>query len=349
MAGQAKRSSATWSEVRRSCERDPDEGGLKGERVEEGRAGDPGRAGRNDIDTGRGRVCHDRTGTRVTTICCRAGDPLAPLAGQDGFPDRKNGDGQWHSGGRAVAHHAGGVPITDPTVTSKAPDGRFYRLGINGWEPTIGVDDKGRIFYQARNADLEPHVMRSTNEGHTWEIVSPTIAGAPAQPLSLDPILYLDKDTDRVFTNNIPPDADVSADLVHRRRRRVLDEHRDLRTLRPPEHLHRTRHRGRRSADRLPERRLLLRDQPRHAVGHVDRNDLWPLARRRHDVAPDRRAGVHHADPAARAIRRSRGATARSATGSSVTTGPSISRGCGAGSRSSRSARTRASRGIRSR
>jgi hypothetical protein len=76
---------------------------------------------------------------------------------------------------------------------------------MNGWEPTIGVDSKGRIFYQARNADLEPHVVRSTNEGHTWEIVSPSIAGQPVQPVSLDPILYLDKDTDRVFTNNIPP------------------------------------------------------------------------------------------------------------------------------------------------
>ena len=48
--------------------------------------------------------------------------------------------------------------------------------------------------------------MRSTNEGNTWTKVSPMIAGAPAQPASLDPILYLDKDTGRVFTNNIPPD-----------------------------------------------------------------------------------------------------------------------------------------------
>lgn len=126
--------------------------------------------------------------------------------GQDGFPARKNGDGQRLSDGAAVAHHPGGVPITTPAVTSKAPDGRFYRLGINGWEPTIGVDDKGRVFYQARNADLEPQVMRSTNDGDTWEIVSPMIAGIPVQPLSLDPILYLDKDTGRVFTNNIPPD-----------------------------------------------------------------------------------------------------------------------------------------------
>jgi hypothetical protein len=90
-------------------------------------------------------------------------------------------------------------------VTSQAPDGRFYRLGINGWEPTIGVDDKGRIFYQARHATLEPHVVRSTNEGHTWKIVSPMLAGQPVQPISLDPLLHLDKDTGRVWTNNIPP------------------------------------------------------------------------------------------------------------------------------------------------
>ena len=135
-----------------------------------------------------------------------AGEPLAFMQNPDGFPKRKNGDGQWHSGGRAVAHQAGGVEITDPSVTSQAPDGRFYRLGINGWEPTIGVDDKGRIFYQARHSNLEPHVVRSTNEGHTWKIVSPYIGPAPYQKISVDPILYLDKDTGRVFTNNIPPD-----------------------------------------------------------------------------------------------------------------------------------------------
>lgn len=137
-----------------------------------------------------------------------SGDPMAPLVpNPDGFPERKNGNGQWHSGGRAVAHNAGGIEITDPSVTSKAPDGRFYRIGINGWEPTIGVDKKGRIFYQARHSNLEPHVVRSTNEGNTWEIVSPMLpGGVPYQKASLDPIFYLDKDTGRIFTNNIPPD-----------------------------------------------------------------------------------------------------------------------------------------------
>jgi hypothetical protein len=156
----------------------------------------------------RGHV-HDHGG-----LLQDGGDPLAFArgSGEDGFPARRNGNGQWGSGGRAVAHHAGGVEITSTRVASAAPDSRFYRLGINGWEPTIGVDNKGRLFYQARNANLEPQVMRSTNDGHTWKIVSPTVAGQPAQPMSLDPILYLDKDTGRVFTNNIP--ADITCQYV---------------------------------------------------------------------------------------------------------------------------------------
>lgn len=136
-------------------------------------------------------------------------DLLSSIAidGDDGFPTRKNGNGQKGSGGRAIAHYPGGIPIDLASVKKSAPDARLYRLGINGWEPSMGVDSKGRIFYQARNADLAPQVVRSTNEGHTWKKVSPMIAGAPAQPLSLDPMLHLDKDTDRVFTNNIPPDV----------------------------------------------------------------------------------------------------------------------------------------------
>ena len=133
-------------------------------------------------------------------------DMLAPIVvdqGEDGFPERKNRNGQKGSGGEAIAHYPGGVPAP---ASGPVPDGRIYRLGINGWEPSMGVDKKGRVFYQARNSNLAPQVMRSTNEGHTWKKVSPMIAGAPAQPASLDPILHLDKDTGRVFTNNIPPD-----------------------------------------------------------------------------------------------------------------------------------------------
>lgn len=119
--------------------------------------------------------------------------------------ERRNFDGTEGAGGRAVAHHAGGVPIDDPDILDAAPDARLYRLGHNAWEPSIGVNDEGHVFFQARTPELQPEVMRSTDEGHTWEIVSPTIGDAPAQPISVDPFLYLDTDTGRVFTTNISP------------------------------------------------------------------------------------------------------------------------------------------------
>ena len=140
--------------------------------------------------------------------------------------------------------------------------------------------------------------MRSTNEGHTWEIVSPTDRGAPAQPISLDPVLYLDKDTDRVFTNNIPPDVTCQPISFSDDAGRGVDDDCDLRSLRPPEHLHRTAARGRRPALGIPERGLLLRDQPRHVVGYLDRNDMRSFTGWRHDVAADGRARLHHSDPA---------------------------------------------------
>jgi hypothetical protein len=129
--------------------------------------------------------------------------PVAVI--EDPFPARNNDNGQKGSGGKAVAHYAGGVRINDENVTRRAPDGRIYPVGINGWEPTIGVDDKGRVFYQARTPDLQPEVMRTTNSGDTWKAVSPNLGGVPTHPVSLDPILHVDKDTGRVFTNNIPP------------------------------------------------------------------------------------------------------------------------------------------------
>lgn len=132
------------------------------------------------------------------------GDAPAPEA--VAYPQRTNGDGTDGAGGRAVAHYAGGEPINQGRIAKAAPDARLYRLGQNAWEPSIGVDGDGNVFFQVRTPELRPEVVRSIDEGNTWQIVSPTIAGVPAQPISLDPFLYLDKDTGRVFTNNIPPD-----------------------------------------------------------------------------------------------------------------------------------------------
>jgi hypothetical protein len=129
----------------------------------------------------------------------------APVADAISYPQEPNGDGTKGAGGVAVAHYAGGVTIEDEDILADAPEARLYRQRHNGWEPSIGVNDKGHVFVQSRTPELQPVVMRSTDEGNTFTDVSPNVAGVPTHPLSLDPFLYLDKDTGRVFTNNIPP------------------------------------------------------------------------------------------------------------------------------------------------
>ncbi len=104
------------------------------------------------------------------------------------------------SGGRAVAHHEGGAKIGG-AIAKKAPDAALDAIGLNASEPTLGVTDDGDVFYTAFQTNTRIEVVRSADEGETWKVVSPSFApGRNAQLLSLDPYLYVDPRTDRVFT-----------------------------------------------------------------------------------------------------------------------------------------------------
>ncbi len=130
------------------------------------------------------------------------GSPAA-APGQSGeapIYDSTNTDGQGGSGGPAVVYQAGGRVVTDPSVTAGAPDSLLFRTGFGGWEPTLGLDQKGTIFYNARNNNLDPGVVRSSDGGVTWESV-----GAPEHRTSLDPFTHVDRSTGRVFTSDIDP------------------------------------------------------------------------------------------------------------------------------------------------
>ena len=110
------------------------------------------------------------------------------------------------SGGRAVAHRAGGKVIRSPAVTRKAPDPALYRIGHNSSEPTLGVGHDGTVFTSAFQTNTRVEVVRSKNRGKSWDVVSPTLPnGRNAQLLSLDPYTWVDlppndKDISRVFT-----------------------------------------------------------------------------------------------------------------------------------------------------
>ena len=106
------------------------------------------------------------------------------------------GDG---SGGRAVAHRSG-FRKAPASAKAQSPDARLYRLGINAGEPTLGLTKNNDVFYTAIQTNTRVEIMRSQDEGKSWKVVSPQVAGRNAQLLTLDPYVWVDPRTDRVYT-----------------------------------------------------------------------------------------------------------------------------------------------------
>jgi hypothetical protein len=101
-------------------------------------------------------------------------------------------------GGRTVAHKAGGQRVA---LRGPIPRVEAFGLGLRAGEPTLGVTKNGDIFYAAFQDSTRVEIMRSRNGGRKWDVVSPKFrAGVNAHLLSLDPYLYVDPATDRIFT-----------------------------------------------------------------------------------------------------------------------------------------------------
>lgn len=110
----------------------------------------------------------------------------------------------------AVAHHPGAVPVEDPDGPVPVPC--LSKTGFHSREPTIGIAADGTLFHYPAmtGGNFQPTgVAISSDEGRTWELSLPTVAGQSTHPVSFDPYLYLDPRTDRVFTNDIvvPPNC----------------------------------------------------------------------------------------------------------------------------------------------
>jgi hypothetical protein len=114
---------------------------------------------------------------------------------------RADSVGQPGSGGKAVAYYPGGPPLKGK-LARKAPDARLYRVGLNAAEPTLGVTERGSVFYTALQGNTRIDVLRSADDGKTWDIVSPKLPnGQNAHRLSVDPFIYVDdtEGVNRVF------------------------------------------------------------------------------------------------------------------------------------------------------
>ena len=83
------------------------------------------------------------------------------------------------------------------------------RIGRKAAEPTIGVTKGGLAFMTAADFDgLSPATPRtliySTTDGNkSWHNVSPLYLGQPMPPTTLDPYLYVDPDTGRLYNDDL--------------------------------------------------------------------------------------------------------------------------------------------------
>ncbi len=83
-------------------------------------------------------------------------------------------------------------------MTRQAPEAELYNTGYNAVEPTLGLTKGGDVFYTA--AGTRNEVVRSSDGGKSWKVVSPQLAGRNRHAISLDPYLWVDERTGRVFT-----------------------------------------------------------------------------------------------------------------------------------------------------
>lgn len=88
--------------------------------------------------------------------------------------------------------------------------GTTYPVGTNTFEPTLGADGKGNLFYSVTPGSgvavgFSAGTYRSSDYARTWTDVSPTLAGQDYPPETNDPYVYLDQTTGRLFQFHMSP------------------------------------------------------------------------------------------------------------------------------------------------
>jgi len=135
-----------------------------------------------------------------------------------------------------------------------APQVTTFSTGATAGEPTMGITSDGTLFYVGFKKILpgvpgggSSIVQRSKDGGATWETLDTLAPGTDADSLSLDPFLYVDKRTDRLFNVDLASVA-CSAISISDNRGDSFEPATTLRPRRPPEPLHGPCARGRSEA-----------------------------------------------------------------------------------------------------
>lgn len=105
--------------------------------------------------------------------------------------------------GEDPALHANpSVPDTEPLRLSATDVGR------KAAEPTIGITKAGNAFYAAADFDnavgqARTQIYASYDGNRTWQDVSPRVAGESFPPATLDPYIYVDQETSRIYSDDL--------------------------------------------------------------------------------------------------------------------------------------------------
>ncbi|HYU31920.1 MAG TPA: sialidase family protein [Thermoanaerobaculia bacterium] len=106
-----------------------------------------------------------------------------------------------------------GTPANQPARSTGAPlVFEMHYVGRNAAEPTLGIRKNGTAFIAAGDFDALPdgspeqlartEVLRSRDGGASWQSVQPNLilGDTTEPPTSLDPYIYVDEDTGRLFS-----------------------------------------------------------------------------------------------------------------------------------------------------
>lgn len=95
-----------------------------------------------------------------------------------------------------------------PLVTDSAlvPVGAARYLPVSTFEPTIGSDPDGCLFFtHFRGTGTGTRIFMSCDQAATWEEIGPGlgVGASPCFPNSNDPYVHVDRDTGRVFASDL--------------------------------------------------------------------------------------------------------------------------------------------------
>ena len=128
-----------------------------------------------------------------------ASPAAAPVPAAAGASPAVGPDAATAADATAVPVEGGAVPLV----------GGSFRIGTRSYEPTIGADAGDALFTTAdvlASRFRGPTVLRSLDNGRTWEDVGPKLPGGePLPPASFDPFVHVDRATGRVFMDDIFP------------------------------------------------------------------------------------------------------------------------------------------------